>query len=671
MDWKYVAIMAAAVGVGLAVYSRTRQPRDWTWWEEASLVVGAFCGSMIGAKLPFLLSDWDRLVDGTAWFSSGKTIMSGLLGGYLGVQVAEWVLGKPLTMCDSFAAPVAAAIAVGRLGCLHAGCCFGGVTSLPWGVDFGDGQLRHPTQLYESFFHLAAAITLYQLFRRQRLRGQHIRLYFLAYFCFRFLTEFLRPEPRLWLGLTGYQWGALFLSLMLVVWGLPCCRAQWSWPWRRPRALRPASDSPMPRALKQTSTLCPTCLQRVPGTVFEQRGKVFLRRHCLEHGETVALVNADRRHYYLRNEVPHPPPSAPATKCCSGPAHKTCVALLEITQACNLSCPVCYAASPAGSHRGLAELCADLQAFVAARGSLDILQLSGGEPLLHPDLLPLIDFAKSLPIEHVMLNTNGLALVHDPQLAPALAARKPHLELALQLDGLDRRCHETLRGVDLVAEKEAVLNTVRTYDLPTTLVCTVAPDVNQQQLGALLRRGLEMPQVRGITYQPVTWSGRYDVPRDPLDRVTLADVIRLLAEQAEGLLTEADFQPLPCGDPNCCSFTFLARRRPAPFIPLTRLVRYEDHVEQLADRMNFNLSDAGKCCGVQWRVEDYFRIVVKPFMDCFTYDQSRIDECCIHIIQPGGVGVSFCEFNALRRPRQQDVANHELGQCRVTNHANQ
>ena len=668
MDWTYVAIMAAAVATGLAVYSRTQQPRDWAWWEQASLMLGTFCGSMLGAKLPFLLSDWAGLVDGTAWLTGGKTIVSGLLGGYLGVQVAEWVLGKPVDMCDSFAAPVAAAIAVGRLGCFHVGCCYGSVTSVPWGIDFGDGQPRHPTQLYESLFHVLAAVTLYQLYRRQLFRGQHIRLYFLAYFCYRFLTEFIRPEARLWLGLTGYQWAALFLALLLVVWGLPCCRAQWSWPRWRPRTRRPSSNSPVAVTLKQTRTLCPVCLRQVPGIVFEQHGNVLLRRSCADHGETIALLSTDRRHYYLRNEVPHPPPAI-ETPCCGIPGHKTCVALLEITQACNLCCPVCYAASPAGPHRSLEELSADLQAFVAARGSLDILQLSGGEPLLHPDLLRVIDYCKSLPIEHVMLNTNGLELVRDRTLAAELARRKPHLELSLQFDGLDHRTHRVLRGSDLLAEKESVLRVICANDLPTTLVCTVVRDVNEMQLGPLLRRGIETPQIRGITYQPATWSGRYDAAQDPLHRLTLADVMRLVVEQSEGLLAEEDFQPLPCGDPNCCSFTFVARKRAGPLIPLTRLARYEDHVDQLADRMNFNLVDAGKCCGVRWRVEDYFRVVVKPFMDRYTYDQSRIDECCIHIIQPGGTAVSFCQFNTLHRPRRNELIVDERQESQVVEHA--
>ena len=128
-----------------------------------------------------------------------------------------------------------------------------------------------------------------------------------------------------------------------------------------------------------------------------------------------------------------------------------------------------------------------------------------------------------------MLNTNGLELVRDRTLAAELARRKPHLELSLQLDGLDHDSHQVLRGADLLAEKEAVLQVIREYDLPTTLVCTVVRDVNEMQLGPLLRRGIETPQIRGITYQPATWSGRYDAAQDPLDRLTLADVIRLVA----------------------------------------------------------------------------------------------------------------------------------------------
>ena len=666
MDWTYLAIMAAAVATGFVLYRRTQEPLGLAWWEKLGIGLGAFSGGMIGAKLPFVLADWQGFLDGSAWFDDGKTIMSGLVGGYLGVQVAEWAMGTRVKMCDSFAVPVAAAVAVGRLACFYAGCCHGVVTSLPWGVDFGDGLLRHPTQLYESAFHGLAAVVLYQLWRRQMFAGQLIRLYFASYFLYRFATEFIRPEPRLWLGLTGYQWAALVLVPFFAFWCCPGYRPKWG-NWRgRGSGKEPTRDSTRPLS-QPTRTLCPTCLRPVSGTTFERDGKVYLRRTCPEHGRSVALVSSDRRHYYLRDEVSHPPLVERA--CCSAlPSHRTCIALLELTEACNLRCPVCYAQSANGEHRLFEDLCADLDAFLAARGSLDVLQLSGGEPLLHPDLLRVIDHAKRLPIEHVMINTNGLALLESDTLAAELAMRKPRLELCLQLDGLDAQSHLVLRGADLVERKRAVIEKIIAHDLPTTLVATVVKGVNEQQVAELLRLGLATPQLRGITYQPATWSGRFRPPADPLSRVTLADVVRLIVGQSDGLFSEDDFKPLPCSHPNCCSFTFAARPdqatnatmlRTVPrrcpvgargrLLPLTRMTRYEDHVERLADRMNFNLNDARKCCGISYRPEELFRVVVKPFMDAYTYDQDRIDECCVHVIRPGGKAVSFCQFNTLER----------------------
>ena len=658
MDWPYVAIMLAAVASGVFLLRRGPKPLGLNRWEMGGVVLGAFCGGMIGAKLPFVLADWTGFLSGKAWFDDGKTIMSGLLGGYLGAQAVEWAIGARVKMCDVFAVPLAVAIGIGRWGCFHAGCCYGTVTTLPWGVRFADGQLRHPTQIYESAFHLTAALVLYQFQRRGMFRGHLIRLYFMAYFFYRFCTEFIRPEPRLWLGLTGYQWAALALAPFFALWCCPGCR-----PWlvfrRRPATTPDQRCASVPEGLpptagpvlKQTGTLCPKCLAAVPGTTLERQGKVYLTRDCPEHGLTEALVSSDRRFYYLRGETPHPPLGKEEC-CCPGPDHKTCIALLEVTGACNLRCPVCYAQSPAGVHRPLEACCADLEAFLTARGPLDVLQISGGEPLVYPHLLPLLDHCKRLPIEHVMINTNGLALLGNEGLATALARRRPRLELCLQWDGSDAESHVALRGADLVAEKQAILKTIIAQDIPTTLVCTLVRGVNEDQLGGMLRLGLQTPQLRGLTCQPATWSGRFEQPADPLDRLTLADVARLLVQQSDGLLTDDDFLPLPCSHPNCCSFSYLARpKRRAP-LPLLRMVNYADHVDRLADRISFNLGDARACCGAGYRPEDFFRIVIKPFMDAYSYDQERIDECCIHVIQPGGGAVSFCRFNALERGKK-------------------
>jgi len=647
VNWTYASIMAVAIGTGLLLFLRRREPLGLSGWESFGIALGGFCGSMIGAKLPFVLADWQGLLRGTAWFDDGKTIMAGLVGGYLGAVVAEWALDVRVHLGDSLAVPVAAAVGVGRLACFSAGCCYGTVTSLPWGVDFGDGLARHPTQLYESAFHLLAAVVLYQFQRRQMFRGRLIQAYFVAYFVYRFASELIRPEPALWLGLTGYQWAALVLAPFFAVWSCPSCRPQRA--HRRRTAPRNALPGrPGCYALKATETLCPDCLRPVPGMVYEQEGKVFLERDCPEHGRTPALVSSDRRYYWLRDEVPHGPPAGERC-CCGAPGHKTCVALLEVTEACNLRCPVCYAQSPSGTGRRFEDLCADLEDFLAVRGPLDVLQLSGGEPLVHPDLLRLIDRCKQLPIDHVMINTNGLELLNRATLAAELARRRPRLELWLQFDGLDAGSHLALRGADLLEQKRAVIEKIVQFDLPTTLVCTLVKGVNEQQVGPLFRLGLQTRQLRGITFQPATFCGRFRREANRLDRITAADVVNLLVDQSGGLFAEEDFKPLPCANPNCCQFTFAVRPRNRPVLPLTRVIKYERHLQRLADRVSFNLDDAQEVCGGGWKADDFFRIVIKPFMDAYTYDRERIEECCVHVIRPGGRAVSFCQFNVLER----------------------
>ncbi len=217
--WVYPALMLIAVTVGAALGRRSQRPLRLTSTQRFGLALGAFCGAMIGAKLPFVLADWEGLVSGRAWFDNGKTILFGLVGGYLGVEFAKWALDVRVKTGDSFAVPVAVSVAIGRLACFSAGCCFGRPTGFPWGVDFGDGVPRHPAQLYEALFHSAAALGLYELKRRGLFHLQRIKLYILAYLAFRFVTEFLRPEPVVLLGLTSYQWAALGLApVFLFLW---------------------------------------------------------------------------------------------------------------------------------------------------------------------------------------------------------------------------------------------------------------------------------------------------------------------------------------------------------------------------------------------------------------------------------------------------------------------
>ena len=209
--------MLTAVVVCALLLRRTQARLPLGGWQKLGIGIGAFCGAMLGAKLPFVLADWEGMRSGAVWFSHGKTIIFGLVGGYFGVVVAKWVLEIRVKTGDSFAVPVAVAVATGRLACFWGGCCYGKVTAVPWGVVFSHQEMpRHPTQLYESVFHLSAAAILYWLGKRGLLQGQLFKLYIVAYLAYRFASEWIRPEPVWWLGLTVYQWAALSLAPIFV-----------------------------------------------------------------------------------------------------------------------------------------------------------------------------------------------------------------------------------------------------------------------------------------------------------------------------------------------------------------------------------------------------------------------------------------------------------------------
>lgn len=218
-DPVYSIIMGTAILVGYLLSRQSQRRLALPWYERLGVFFGAFCGAMLGAKLPFVLYDWEGMLSGVAWFQNGKTILCGLAGGYLGVEIAKWSLDIRTRTGDSFAVPVAATVAIGRLGCFHAGCCFGTPTNAPWGVVFPaiDALPRHPTQLYESTFHACAAIGLWVLIKRGVFRGNLIKLYIMTYAAYRFLTEMVRPEPRMLAGLTAYQWASLGLILIFAI----------------------------------------------------------------------------------------------------------------------------------------------------------------------------------------------------------------------------------------------------------------------------------------------------------------------------------------------------------------------------------------------------------------------------------------------------------------------
>jgi phosphatidylglycerol:prolipoprotein diacylglycerol transferase len=220
----YAVFMLAALGIFLLarrVLPSSGGLSQLSRWERLALGLAAFVGGTFGARLPFVFHVGPEGLTFTAWLADGKTITTGLVGAYLAVELVKILLGIRVKTGDDFAVPIALALTVGRWGCFFNGCCFGTPTDLPWGVDFGDGVRRHPTQIYESLFHAVMAGVLIAIVQRGWLKRQRLKFYLIAYFAYRFLSEFIRPEPAEWLGLTFYQWVAIVAGLALAV--------QWWW----------------------------------------------------------------------------------------------------------------------------------------------------------------------------------------------------------------------------------------------------------------------------------------------------------------------------------------------------------------------------------------------------------------------------------------------------------
>jgi prolipoprotein diacylglyceryltransferase len=223
----YASFMLAALVVFLLARRLIPRPPELLvlpWWKRASLAAAAFIGGVLGGKAPFAAAHQEGWFSYAAWFSDGKTIVAGLIGAYLAVELTKRLLGIRVKTGDTFALPLALAMAVGRWGCFFNGCCYGVETTLPWGVWFRvpieDGvrwMKCHPTQIYESLFHSTMALVIWQLMRRGLLPDQRLKLYLLAYGVYRFLTEYIRSEPAWCLGLTFYQWAAAALAMGMIL----------------------------------------------------------------------------------------------------------------------------------------------------------------------------------------------------------------------------------------------------------------------------------------------------------------------------------------------------------------------------------------------------------------------------------------------------------------------
>ena len=457
-----------------------------------------------------------------------------------------------------------------------------------------------------------------------------------------------------------------------------------------------------------TQSLCPQCMTVVPAKIITIGKRVYLRKRCPEHGERDDFVCSDSS-WWDRGEG-HTPSVLPLSRstahskgcphdCGLCPDHEqhTCVGLVELTDRCNLSCPMCFASSgPGGKDHSLESITASLDRLIATEGRAEVCQLSGGEPTLHAQFETIVNEALARPIDYVMINTNGIRLAKDRDLVSFLAERKDRVEIYLQWDGEDDAKLVQLRGEPLADIKRRALDALERAGINVTLVATLHPPVSDDFYASLWRQARTRSNVTGISLQPATYSGRYLSCEDLEDRITFPDVIRGLSQNSSGAVVEQDFSPLPCAHPNCHQI-LLAAREGGSIVPLSRAASVRDNLDLIAGGISFTpdrskklmqvfldrMSHCGADCGcgsvvsigqptaAKTYVEtldpvlesffkrvllgtanarDLLRITITSFLDAYNFDVRQVMKCCTHHVLPSGHVIPFCAYNTLYRP---------------------
>jgi 7,8-dihydro-6-hydroxymethylpterin dimethyltransferase len=437
-------------------------------------------------------------------------------------------------------------------------------------------------------------------------------------------------------------------------------------------------------------SLCVECLHRIEAKLVIQDERVWMYKWCPAHGQSKVLIASDAAYWRAGREIYIKPPEMPLRfntpmhygcpyDCGLCPDHMqhSCLTIVEITDHCNLRCPICYADSgpQRQSYRDLPTVERMLDAVVANEGEPDVVQLSGGEPTLHPDFFAVLDAARRRPIRHLMVNTNGIRIANEPGFAERLKEYSPGFEVYLQWDSMRAEALQKLRGVDLTSTRLRALEALNRVGLSTTLVMTVARGINEQDIGTVIEFAAQQPSVRGVTIQPVQHAGRTDDYEAGTQRLTLTEIRQRILEQTP-LFEPADIIPVPC-NPDALAMAY-AIKDGAQLRPLTRYVPPEVLLSGDRSTISFERDPALKaqvfrlfatnlgpesqarelrgllCCLPQispdtLTYDNVFRVLIMQFIDAWNFDIRAMKKSCVHIAQPDGRLIPFEAFNLLYR----------------------
>jgi uncharacterized radical SAM superfamily Fe-S cluster-containing enzyme len=448
-----------------------------------------------------------------------------------------------------------------------------------------------------------------------------------------------------------------------------------------------------------TRSICPKCKRTIDAQILIKENKVFMKKRCPHHGWFESLISSDFEYYknvekfnkpgltkleYQTNVEKGCPDDCGI---CSEHKQHTCLALIEINSKCNMKCKVCFAdPSEAGVNLPFEVVNEMIQTLMKSEEEIELIQLSGGEPTVHPDFFQIIRTCKESGVKTVMVNTNGRKFAASTDFATKTKEAGANA-IYLQFDGFKNRTYERIRGnPNLLQEKLQAIQNLAEAGLSITLVMTIVEGINDDEIGEVIKFMHKTKGVTGLSLQPYFEEGRLIQEYDPLNHLTLPDILSKIETQTQRLYQKNDFFPIPCPDPHCsaCTFSYIDPET-KEFTTIRRLVDIEDYLDfftnsTLPSNAEMAIRDAleslfsmattpgskelveGYCaaCGIDFNLnsirsafDDYLEhlkmITIKPFQSAWDLDVKRLMKCCIHEVLPDGKIMPFCAYNAIYR----------------------
>lgn len=454
---------------------------------------------------------------------------------------------------------------------------------------------------------------------------------------------------------------------------------------------------------KTTRSVCPVCHEVIPAKIIFVDNSVYMLKNCISHGEFRALISRNKENYIESLKI-NKPATYPlksfkdkfegcSVNCGLCPEHQqhTCLPIIEITDYCNMDCPVCLASNRSRFNMRPEEFRGIIDGLVKAEGIVDLINISGGEPTINPHLPELIDIARRPEIVNISISTNGRIFLKNKDLLLRLIDKD--VFISLQFDGFSPDAYTVMRGESMLDEKLEILALLEKHSARTSLVMTLVNGLNTGSIPEVLKFFLEKEFIKSLMFQPVIFANSR-FPYDESMAVTLPDVMEMIASGSGGIIDVKDIVNLPCSHPSCFALTYLLKLKGGGYIPLPKLIDIESYLDTIKNKtipglepgsynvIQDNIYRLWSSSGIYPEAEkitktiksligqmgslgrnpsapDVFKIVesnvksiyIHHFMDAYNFDISRAMKCCNQYALPGSKLIPSCVYNNTIRER--------------------